>query len=125
MSNKFKSKFESSINAYFKKKRIKVKYEPFKLPFTQPEKKRNYLPDFEIQGNSLLIEAKGKLTAEDRSKLLWVREQHPGKRLVLLFMNASNRLRKNSKTTYAEWATKNGFDWADFNRDGIPDRWFK
>lgn len=125
MANKYKSKFEINIAKQLTKKKVRFEYEPFKMPFTQPEKRRSYLPDFEIKANSLLIEAKGKLTKEDRDKLVWVREQHPGKKVVLLFMNAFNRLRKNSPTTYADWATKNGFDWADFGRDGVPERWLK
>lgn len=125
MSGNYKSKFEESVARELKRKKVRFNYEPFKMPFTQPEKHRNYWPDFQIEANSCLIEAKGKLTKEDREKLIWVREQHPGKRIVILFMNSRNKLRKNSKTTYADWATKNGFDYADFSKDGIPERWLK
>lgn len=125
MPDKYKSKFEISVSNELKRKRADFKYEPFKMPFTQPEKRRNYIPDFEVQRTTVLIEAKGKLTKADRDKLLWVRQQHPKKVIVLLFQNARNKLRKGSSTSYADWAEKNGFDYADFTREGIPDRWLK
>lgn len=125
MPDRFKSKFEIRVSETLKRKKVGYKYEPFKMPFTQPEKRRNYTPDFEIQANCLLIEAKGKLTKDDRDKLIWVREQHPRKKIVILFQNAQNKLRKGSRTSYADWATKNGFDYADFSREGIPERWYK
>ena len=39
----------------------------------------------------------------------------------MLFMNANNKIRKGSPTTYGEWATKKGFIWADY-RDWETDR---
>lgn len=101
-----------------------VEYEPERLPFTQPEIKRNYIPDFRYRDNhSLYIECKGRFLYPDRQKLLWVKEQHPDKTIRLLFQNASIKLSKGSKTTYGDWATKNGFDWCDYRR-GIPEEWF-
>lgn len=39
-----------------------------------------------------------------------------------MFERSNNKLNKASKTTYAEWAEKYGFEWADI-RDGIPRKW--
>lgn len=113
---KYKSKFEATVGDYLGKD---AEYEPEKLPFIQPAKSRLYIPDFKTKA-LVFIECKGKWTAEDRAKHVWVREQHPEKRIVLVFQNANQRLSKKSKTTYGEWATKNGFEWYDWKRDGIP-----
>lgn len=100
-----------------------VEYEPDKLPFVQPIQKRYYVPDFKLK-DKVYIEAKGRLTPQDRKKMLWVKEQYPDYTFFLLFGNASNKLTKKSKTTYAMWAEKHGFKWCDV-RDGIPKTWLK
>lgn len=117
---KFKSLFEKQVaeqigDAY--------EYEPDRISFTQPEKKRTYTPDFRVR-EGVYIECKGLLSVEDRSKMLWVKEQHPELTFYLLFQNASVKLRRGGKTTYGDWATANGFKWADF-RSGIPSEWFE
>lgn len=83
---------------------------------------RVYTPDFELLETGVIVECKGKLTIEDRKKLLWVKETYPNVRLVLLFMRANNPIRKGSPTSYGSWATKNGFEWADWAK-GIPQEW--
>lgn len=118
----YKSKFEEQLAKDLGKK---AEYEPDKLKFIQPAKQRNYIPDFKIIKSGIYIEAKGKLTFEDREKMLWVKEQYPDKDIRILFMNASNRIRKGSPTTYGDWATKNGFIWADYKTQGIPKEWIK
>ena len=123
----YKSKFEVNVAREFRQKGIKFEYEPETWEFTQPEKRRKYHPDFKIRtqtGITAFVETKGRLTSEDRKKLLWVREQHPKKKLILLFMNSSVTLTKASKTTYAEWCRKNNFEYYDF-RFGLPKTWIK
>jgi len=113
---KYKSKFEKTVGDFLG---TRASYEPDKLKFIQPSKQRVYIPDFKV-GESTYIESKGKWTAEDRAKHLWIKEQHPDKRIILLFQNAKVRLSKVSKTTYGEWATKNGLEWYDW-KDGLPE----
>lgn len=115
-TNKYKSKFEQTVGDLLGKF---AEYEPDKINFTQPAKSRYYLPDFKI-GDSTYIESKGKFTSEDRAKHVWIKEQNPNVRIIFLFQNSKVRLSKRSKTTYGEWATKNGFEWYDFKTDGIP-----
>jgi hypothetical protein len=115
---KYKSKLEESVAAALGSK---ATYEPDRLYFIQPEKKRFYLPDFKI-GDKVYIEAKGKWDASDRAKHVWIKEQHPDVTIYLLFQNSSVKLNKRSKTTYGDWATKNGLKWADY-RQGIPPEW--
>lgn len=120
MANKYKSKFERSVAASFTKLGLKFGYETRKFPFVQPAKKRNYTPDFELSETGLFVECKGKLTKEERDKLLWIKETYPDLPFVLLFMRAKNPIRKGSKTTYGAWATESGIEWYDWERGGIP-----
>jgi predicted nuclease of restriction endonuclease-like RecB superfamily len=113
---KYKSKFEKTVGDFLG---TRASYEPDKLKFIQPSKQRLYIPDFKI-GESTYIESKGKWTSEDRQKHVWIKEQHPEKRIILLFQNSKVRLSKVSKTTYGDWATKHGLEWYDW-KQGLPE----
>jgi len=115
--SKFKSGFEVDFAKALKKRKVKFGYETTKFPFVQPSKKRNYTPDFELLGTGTFVECKGKLTVAEREKLLWIKESYPDLRLVLVFMRGRNPIRKGSKTSYMDWATKNGFEAFDWNSD--------
>ena len=119
---KYKSQFEVDIARVLGDR---AEYEPDKLKFVQPAKNRNYCPDFKILSNGIYIEAKGRFTFQDMDKMLWVKEQHPDKKIYILFMNANNKVRKGSKVTYGDWATKHGFVWADWRTHRIPEEWLK
>lgn len=115
----YKSKFESEIA----QKYPQLGYEEDILHYIVPETKRKYVTDWKIREN-VYIESKGKLTAEDRKKLLFVKEQHPEIKLYILFQNASNKITKRSKVTYAAWCEKNGIEWADWRTTKtIPEDW--
>ena len=120
--NKYKSNLERSVASLLKKKKIKFQYESQKVRFVQPAKKRVYKPDFELPETGVFVECKGRLTLADRQKMVWVKEQNPDLRLVILFSKPYNTIRKGSRTTYADWAKENGFDFADWEK-GIPERW--
>lgn len=98
-----------------------VTYEDTKLKYTVVHE---YRPDFTIAPNTY-IETKGRFLSSDRAKHLYIKEQHPKVKVYFLFGNASNTLTKSSKTTYADWCDKYGFEYADFYRDGVPPEWFK
>ena len=83
-----------------------------------------YNPDFTLPSGAF-IETKGRFLSADRAKHLHIKEQHPHVTIHFLFGNSQNTLTKSSKTTYAEWCDKHGFQWADFYRDGIPQEWLK
>ena len=113
--SKFRSKFEQHVASYLRRKKITFNYESKTFEFVQPSKKRKYTPDFELQDSGTFVECKGKLTKEDRDKLIWAREQNPNMRLIILFMRGRNPIRKGSKTSYIDWAEANGFEWADWD----------
>lgn len=115
----YKSNFENEIALKYPQ----LAYEEDILHYIVPETKRKYVTDWKIRDN-VYIESKGKLTAEDRKKLLLVKEQHPEIKLYILFQNASNKITKRSKTTYADWCNKNGIEWADWKiTKTIPEGW--
>lgn len=113
--NNYRSKYEKRIAKNSSKG---VDYETVKLEWQPPMKV--YTPDWTLP-NGILVESKGRFTSQDRTKMKCVKEQHPDKDIRLLFQNASVKLSKKSKTTYAAWAEKNGFKWAEGDR--IPDSW--
>lgn len=111
----YRSKFEQTIGEFFGEL---AEHEPEKIYFIQPEKKRFYLPDFKLK-NGIYVEAKGKFVASDRTKHIWLKEQHPDKRIVIIFQNANVKLSKKSKTSYGDWCSKNNIEWYNW-KDGIP-----
>lgn len=94
-------------------------YEPVKLPFVI---ERTYCPDFYLPKQGIYIEAKGKLDADTKAKMIAVKKAHPELDIRIVFMRGENRLTKRSKTTYMDWAQKNGFVCADGE---IPEEWLK
>lgn len=124
MAKKFKSKFEGEFWKHRPKRQgLTVEYEPDTIEYIIKSK---YTPDWIVRlksGRVFYIETKGKLKYEDRRKLLAIKNQHPNIDLRILFQKASNKLRKGSKTTYGEWAEKNGFLWSE--GFSIPKEWLK
>lgn len=91
---------------------MEYKYEGDHLKYTMPAVPRKYTPDFWLDSKTF-IEVKGKLDLATRKKMEQVRAQHPGMTMILAFGKPSNKLYKGSKTSYADWADKNGFLWCD------------
>lgn len=115
----FKSKFEKQVWGKLKTAYPSCKYEPDKYEYVQPAVERKYIPDFKMGNAKVYIEAKGKLDLETRKKMLWFKESNPDIHIIFLFMNPDVKIRKGSKTTYGDWATKEGFDWLDARKDWI------
>lgn len=115
----YRSKFERRIAQQIRAKGEAVEYETYRLTYTRPATEHSYTPDFWL--GDIAIECKGRFTAADRKKHLLVRDSHPDLDLRFVFMNANNRLSRNSTTTYAAWCDKHGFRWA---HKEIPEEWF-
>ena len=114
---KFRSKYEKRIKQNSSKK---VEYEPISLQYTLVKK---YTPDFRLP-NGILVEAKGNFrSTAERTKMIAIKKQNPDVEIRFLFQNAKLKIRKGSKTTYAMWAEKNGFKWAE--GEVIPPSWLK
>lgn len=58
----------------------------------------------------------------DRQKHLLVQEQYPELDIRFIFSNPNAKIRKGSKTSYADWCNKHGFLFA---QKSIPKEWLK
>lgn len=115
----FRSGLEAKVSEQLDSLGVAYQYEPFKVPFMQPAKKRTYTPDF-VLPNGIYIETKGRFTVADRQKHLMIRESNPHLDIRFVFTNSRNKISKGSKTTYADWCVKHGFQYAD---KLIPEVW--
>lgn len=100
---------------------VKVEYEKDKLDYVV---RRRYSPDLTVtlpNGRKIFIEIKGYLRPEDRTKMIAVKAFNPDADIRIVF-GRDNKLSKKSKTTYSEWAKKNGFQYA-IGR--VPKEWFR
>jgi hypothetical protein len=115
-TSKYRSGFEQTLANQLQRSGVAFEYETVKLEY---QKIATYTPDF-ILPNGIIIEAKGVWTVEDRTKHLLVRQQHPHLDIRLVFMNAYNKIRKGSNTTYARWCEKKNILYANKT---IPKSW--
>lgn len=106
-----KSKFEQNVLEQLQALKIPVLYEADALQYVIPESIHKYKPDWKLP-NGKYIESKGIFDVADRKKILLLKEQRPDIVIYMLFYNARQRIRKTSKTTYADWCDKNGIEWS-------------
>ena len=115
----FRSGLEERVSEQLAFLNILDCYEIKKIPFIQPEKQRNYTPDFWLP-NGIVVETKGVFTVQDRQKHLLIKEQYPDLDLRFVLSNSKHNLRQGSKTTYGDWCHKHDFIFAD---QLIPEEW--
>ena len=118
--NGYRSGLEDSLATYLINQKIKFLYEKIKIEW-EDLAYRTYTPDF-ILNNGIIIETKGRFTVADRRKHLCIKKQHPKLDIRFVFTNSKNKIRKNSKTSYANWCIKYGFLYCDRI---IPEEWLK
>lgn len=117
----YRSGLEDKIAKQLEEAGIKVEYETTKIKYVKPSTNHTYTPDF-VLPNGIIVETKGRFVAADMKKHLLIKQQHPDLDIRFVFQRSQNTIRKGSKTTYADWADKNGFKYADKE---IPDKWLK
>ena len=103
-----RSFFEVDVHKKLNSKFKVVEYETEKLPYVL---EKVYIPDFIVYdkyGNKIYIEAKGRFTSSDRTKMVKVKENNPDKDIRIVFMQ-DNYLTKKKLKRYTQWATDNGF----------------
>ena len=111
----FRSGLEHRVWKNLKQRHVKdAAYEAIKISYVIPASSHSYTPD--------IIEVKGRLVKADRDKHLLIKEQHPNLDIRFVFQSANNKIRKGSKTTYAQWCDKNDIKWCE---KIIPDTWLK
>lgn len=112
----FRSGFERTIANDLKSDGIKFGYETLQLPYVIES---TYNPDF-ILPNGIIVEAKGVLDVDSKRKMIAVKKQHPHLDIRFVFMRADQKIPR-TKQTHGQWATKNGFIWADGK---VPKEWY-
>lgn len=111
----FRSRFESTIAADLRVRKVPYEYESEKFVYYV---ERTYSPDF-ILANGILVEAKGYFLTADQRKMRAIKEQHPDRDFRMVFQNLNGRV-QGSKMTCADWCEKYGFLYAD---KVIPKDW--
>lgn len=114
----FRSRLEERVAKWMTINGLAHEYEPHKLRYVI---EATYTPDF-LLPNGVMLEVKGFFRPEDRRKMVAVKKAHPDADIRFLFQQPQNTITKSSKTTYAAWAEKHGFPWA--NAAQIPVEWF-
>ena len=117
--NGYRSGFENKVASALSEQKVKFEYEVTQIEYVKPETYHKYTVDFTLP-NGILIETKGRWTLEDRKKHLLIKKQHPNLDIRFVFQNPKGKIRKGSKTTYADYCDKHGILWADKE---IPNEW--
>jgi len=115
----YRSGLEEQINKQLSVYGIDGQYEQHTIKYTKPATDHKYTPDFRLP-NGIYVETKGRFVIEDRKKHLLIKQQNPGIDIRFVFQNSKGKIRKGSKTTYADWCIKHGFLYADKQ---IPTEW--
>jgi len=118
--NGFRSGLEDRVAGEIESHGIPANYETMKIEFVQPAKVRSYTPDF-VLPNNIICETKGRLIQADRAKHVLIKKQHPHLDIRFVFSNPRAKISKGSKTSYADWCVKNGFQYAT---GSIPESWY-
>lgn len=113
----YRSKLEEKVADLLSKLGVPYEYESKLVPYVIHY---NYKPDF-ILSNGIYLETKGLFDPEDRRKMVAVKEANPDLDIRFVFQAPYNKIRKGSKTTYAQWADKHGFKWCAYH--SIPIDW--
>ena len=117
----YRSGFEHKVADQLSENKVKFKYEDTQIDYIKPETHHKYTVDLTLP-NGILVETKGRWVLEDRKKHLLIKSQHPDLDIRIVFQNPKGKIRKGSKTTYADWCDKHGIVWADKQ---IPKEWLK
>jgi hypothetical protein len=104
-----RSRLEEQVAELLTNLNIEYGYEPDKFNYVIEAK---YTPDFKV--GDVYLETKGFFKPADRRKMLAVKKCNPDLDVRLVFQAPYNKISKNSKTTYAAWAEKNGFQWCPY-----------
>ena len=118
--HKFRSDYELRVAKFLSEQGIKYEYEAHKLVYYP--KPKTYTPDFYLPDSDIYVEAKGFFSPADRQKMLLVIKDNPLLDIRMLFLRASNKLNRSSKTTYGAWCDKHSILWADGQ---VPLEWLE
>ena len=115
----YRSGFEHKVSEKLTECKVKFGYETTQIKYIKPETHHKYTVDFTLP-NGILVETKGRWVLEDRKKHLLIKEQHPELDIRIVFQNPRGKIRKGSKTTYADFCDKHEIPLAEKE---IPQEW--
>lgn len=118
--HRFRSDYELQVAKRLSEQGVKYEYESHKLVYYP--KPKTYTPDFYLPASDIYVEAKGFFSPADRQKMLLVIKDNPTLDIRMLFLRASNKLNRSSKTTYGSWCDKHKIKWADGH---LPLEWLE
>lgn len=118
---KVRSGFEAKLTNRLAEMNVPYEYEAVRIPFTPEPKVRHYTPDI-ILPNGLIIEIKGRFMSDDRQKHKYIKAQYPNLDIRFVFMRATQKLTKTSKTSYGDWCKSYNFKYAE---GVIPKAWIE
>jgi len=116
----YRSGFEHTVSNQLTEAKVQFEYETTVISYIKPETSHTYTIDFTLP-NGILVETKGRWVLEDRKKHLLIKKQHPELDIRFVFMNPKGKIRKGSKTTYADFCDKHDITWAE---KSIPIDWY-
>jgi Phage endonuclease I len=117
----FRSGFEAAIAKDLEDRGIKYEYEKHVIKYNRTlrggscgacgskavVRVSRYTPDYYLPEYRLWVEAKGRWTSSDRTKLVAFVSQYPEHKFRVL-LQRDNKINKGSGTTYSQWAAKHG-----------------
>ena len=116
----YRSGFEHKVADQLTEAKIKFEYENTVIKYIKPQTNHTYTIDFTLP-NGILVETKGRWVLEDRKKHMLIKDQHPELDIRIVFMSGKTKIRKGSKTTYADFCDKHGIIWAEKT---VPEEWY-
>lgn len=119
VSKGYRSGLEEQISSQLSGLGVDGQYEKHSIKYTKPATNHKYTPDFKLP-NDIYVETKGRFVLSDRQKHILIKQQYPNLDIRFVFQNSKGKIRKGSKTTYADWCVKYGFTFADKE---IPQAW--
>jgi hypothetical protein len=122
-TDRLRSKFEQRLVDQLREKGVDYVYEKQCTWFTPPPKRTRKTWDFWIttkSGKEIVIEGKGWWKPKRRIAELECIKQHPEIDVRYVFENAETKIRKGSKTSYADVCRKHGILFA---QGRIPQEW--
>ena len=135
-----RSNFETLVANSLTRHGVAFEYEPFNVKYSSRVvsgrcnvcgnknvyKGRNYRPDF-VLGNGIYLEAKGKLTSAERSKIIAILETSDviSRDTYRIIFMRNNVLNKKTTTRYSDWAEANGIIYHVSSTGEIPENWIK
>jgi hypothetical protein len=123
----YRSGFERKTKTCLDEAKVQYEYETERIPYTVPETRKNYIPDFKVttrSGKTIYVECKGRWLANDFQKLKLVKQQYPDLDLRMVFQR-DLPIRKGSNTRYSTRAMKLNIPFTVSSKGTVPQQWLE